>query len=118
MALFVLAVIGVVVAETWSDWRREKDNWALPEWVKGAALGGVLAVSLAAISTFATALIQDPGSEWQSAFESRLIWPEGGLLIVITAVIIVMTRKRKLPVMLLAAGVLFGALWLGLALIS
>ena len=41
VALFVLMVAALVVAQTWLDWRDTKKDWVVPEWVKGLALAGL-----------------------------------------------------------------------------
>ena len=118
MALFVLVIVGVVVGQTWYDWRKDKQNWVLPGWAKGAALGGVLAVTLAALTSFASAWMQDPASQWQDAFQPRLLLPEACLALVVGAAMFLMTRKKRVPWMLVIAGVILAAFWLGLTLSS
>ena len=116
MALFVLVLIGVVVAQTWFDWRDTKKARAVPEWAKGMALGGLLAVPLAAgAAVFSIWLRQDSG-EWADAFSSRAFWPE--LLVVLGAMgaLVVALRKRSLRFMLLLAGAVIVAFVLGLTL--
>jgi len=34
VALFVLILVGVVVAQTWLDWRTRKKSWVMPEWAR------------------------------------------------------------------------------------
>jgi hypothetical protein len=116
LALVVLLIVSVVVGQTWHDWRKSSRDWVLPDWAKGVALGGVLAVSLAAASAFASAWLQDPGSEWGSAFESRVFWPQVGLVVFAVAVVFLMARKRSLPWMLLIGGLVLCAFWIGMAL--
>ena len=52
MALFVLMVAALVVAQTWLDWRDAKKDWVVPEWAKGLALAGAVAASLTAAPSF------------------------------------------------------------------
>src|SRR5450755_3181810 len=63
VALFVLILVGVVVAQTWVDWRDTRKKWIVPNWAKGTALAGVIAVSLAAIASFASVWIQDSADQ-------------------------------------------------------
>ncbi len=35
VALFVLLIVGVVVAQTWLDWRDTAKKWVLPDWAQG-----------------------------------------------------------------------------------
>lgn len=116
MGLFILIIIGLVVAQTWHDWRKNSKSWALPQWVNGLALGGILAVSLAAVASFASGWIQNPPAQLGSALDSAVLWPQIGLVSVSTVVILLMARKRRLPWMLLLAGMILTAFWIGSAL--
>jgi hypothetical protein len=118
VALFVLIVVGVVVAGTWLDWRDTKKSWIAPDWAKGAALAGVIAVSLAAATSFASVWIQGPVSQWAAEFGSRLFWPELLFLLSMMGIIIFSVRKKRLRLLLLLAGVILGAFWLGMSLSS
>ena len=112
----VFLIVSVVVAQTWTDWRKSSGDWVLPEWAKGVALGGVAAVSLAALSTFASMWLQDPGSALGGAFESRVFWPQVGLLVFGVSLVFLMVRKRSLPWLLLIGGLVICAFWVGMAL--
>lgn len=117
MALFVLVLVGVVVAQTWLDWSDTRKNWVIPDWAKGTALGGVLAVSLAAVTSFVTVWIQDSNSPSGSELP-KLFWPELAFLLCMMGVIILSVRKkRKRLLFLLMAGV-FSAFWLVIKLFS
>ena len=67
MALFALILVGIVVAQTWLDWRDEKKSWVVPDWAKGIALGGVVAVSLAAATSTASVWLREGAGQWTSA---------------------------------------------------
>jgi hypothetical protein len=116
VALFVLLLVGVVVAQTWLDWRDAKKAWIIPEWAKGVALGGVIAVSIAASTSVATVWLREDAGQWADALSSRLFWPE--LLFVLSGmgIIVVAARKKWLRLMLLVAGVVVVAFWLGMTL--
>ena len=116
MAVFVLILVGLVVSLTWLDWRDTRKDWVIPDWAKGMALGGVLAASLAAASSFASIWLRDEAGQWPGALDSHLVWPEIALLICAMGAIIVATRKKRLHLALLIAGVLVAAFWLGLTL--
>jgi len=113
LGLFVLIIIALVVAQTWHDWRKNSKDLALPEWAKGLALGGVLAVSIAGLASFASAWIQDPTSHLGGMLESREFWPQVGLVAISATVILLMARKRRLPWILLLAGMILAAFWVG-----
>lgn len=116
MALFVLMVVGLVVTQTWLDWRDTKKGWIVPDWAKGTALAGVLAISLTAASSFASAWIQDPTNQIGSDFSVSHMWPELAFLFCVLGIIIFTVRKRRLRLMMLLTGVVVTAFWLGMAL--
>jgi hypothetical protein len=113
VALFVLILVGVVVAQTWIDWRDARKKWIVPDWAKGTALAGAVGASLAAIASFASVWIQDSASQSGPETMSKLFWPELAFLLCMMAVIVVSVRKKRLRLTLLLAGIVVGAFWLG-----
>ena len=118
MALFVLILVGVVVVQTWLDWRDTLKTWVFPNWAKGTALAGILAASLAAITSFASVLIQEPASQSGPETVSKLFWPELAFLVCMMGVIVVSVRKKRMRLMLLLVAMVCGAFWLGVMLSS
>ena len=59
MALFVMLIVGVVVVQTWLDWRDARKSWVLPDWAKGVALAGASGALLTAVTSSASFLMQD-----------------------------------------------------------
>jgi hypothetical protein len=118
VALFVLILVGVVVAQTWADWRDTKKRWVVPDWAKGTALAGVIAASLAALTSFASLWIQDAASPSASALPSQLFWPELAFLLCMMGVIVLSVRKKRLRLMLLLVTMVLGVFWLGVMLSS
>ena len=116
MALFVLVVAGVVVAQTWLDWRDAKKDWVVPEWAKGLALAGAIAASLTATISFASSWMQDSASASNSVFNARLFWPELGFLLCAMAAIVIALRKKRLRLMLILTAVLTAAFWIGMSI--
>jgi hypothetical protein len=114
LGLFVLIIVGVVVAQTWYDWRLSSKDLVLPEWAKGVALGSVLAVSMAAATSYAIGWMQDSAAQAADPAASHLLWPQLGLVAISGTVIFLMTRKRRLPWMLLLAGMILAAFWVGM----
>jgi len=114
VALFVLLLVGVVVAQTWYDWRETKQARTVPEWAKGMALGGLLSVPLAAAAAVFSIWLRQDSGELVGALSSRSFWPE--LLVVLAAmgVLVIAVRKKSLRFMLLLAGVVIAAFLLGL----
>lgn len=119
MALFVLFIVGVVVVQTWLDWRDARKNWVMPEWAKGVALAGALGALLTAATSSASFLMQDAAGEWNGGgFGSGLFWPELGFLLCGMAIIIFAVRKKRMRVLLALFVLLIAAFWLGMALSS
>jgi hypothetical protein len=118
VALFVVIVVGVVVAQTWLDWRDAKKTWIVPEWVKGTALAGMVAVSLTAATSFASVWLQDSARQWTSGIGSGLLWPQLGFLLCGMGILIATLRKKRLRLMLILTTLLTFAFWLGMSLSS
>ncbi|MFZ1974801.1 MAG: hypothetical protein WAU89_18280 [Candidatus Acidiferrales bacterium] len=116
MALFVVVVVGLVVAQTWFDWRDAKKGWVVPEWAKGMALACAVAALLTAASSFASFWLQDSASAASSPFNAHLFWPELGFLLCTMGAIIVAVRKKRLRLMLILTGVLTAAFWIGMTM--
>jgi hypothetical protein len=116
MALFVLVVVAVVIAQTWLDWRDAKKSWVVPEWAKGMALAGAVAASLAAVTSYASSWMQDAAAQSGSVFNARLFWPELGFLLCAMAVIVVAVRKKRLRLMLVLTAILTAAFWIGMTI--
>ena len=115
MALFVLAVVGLVVAQTWMDWRDAKKEWVVPEWAKGVALAGVVAISLTAATSYASFWIEDSAGQ---ASGPSLFWAELGIALCAMGVIVAAVHKKRLRIMLALAMLFAACLWLGIRLIS
>lgn len=116
MGFFVLFIVGIVVAQTWHDWKKNSKDWSLPEWARGLAIGGVIAVSIAAVSSFAMGWMTDSAGQLGNYLNSNMFWPQAGLVVISAAVILLMARKRRLPWMILLAGMVLAAFWVGIVL--
>jgi hypothetical protein len=116
VALFVIILLGVVVAQTWFDWREARKTWVVPEWAKGTALGAVIAVPLAAATTLASVWYRDDAGQWTDLFGSRLFWPEILFVVCAMGIIVFAARKKWMRLMLLVAGVLAAAFWVSMSL--
>lgn len=113
LGIFVLFIVGVVVAQTWHDWKKNSKDWVLPEWMRGVALGGVIAVSIAAVSSFAMGWITDPAAQSSNFLNSSML-PEIGLVAISATTILLMARKRRLPWLILLGGMVLAAFWVGI----
>jgi hypothetical protein len=119
VALFVLILVGLVVGQTWLDWREARKDWVIPEWAKGMALAGVIAVSLAAGTSFASVWLQDDAGQWTAGFGSRFFWLELVFLLFVLGMIVLAARKKRLRWLLVITGVVTAAaFWLGMNLLS
>jgi len=116
VALFVLLLVGVVVAQTWFDWRDTNKARVVPEWAKGMALGGLIAVPLAAAAAVFSIWIREDPAIAAGAFGSHISWPAIAFLVFAMTILVLAVRKKGLRFMLLLAGVVVAAFWLGLSL--
>jgi hypothetical protein len=116
VALLVSLLVGVVVLQTWLDWRDTTKARVVPEWAKGMALGGLIAVPLAAAAALVSIWIREDPAVAAGAFGSRVTWPEIAFLVFAMTVLVLAVRKKGLRFMLLLTGVVIAAFWLGLAL--
>ena len=114
LGFFALFIVGVVIAATWHDWKTNSKDWVLPEWMRGVAVGGVIAVTIAAVSSFAMGWITDPASQVGNLLDSRALWPEVGLVAISATTILVMARKQRLRWMILLIGMVLAAFWVGI----
>ena len=113
MALFVLAVIGIVITQTWVDWRETRKNSPIPSWAKGTAMASVVAISLASAASYASVWIEDSGQS-VSASAPRFFWPELGFLLCAMGVVILTARKKQIRWMFILTGIIVAAFWLGI----
>src|ERR1700730_14886948 len=115
MALFVLIVVGVVVAQTWLDWRDACKDGVLPEWAKGVALAAALGALLTAATSSASFLMQDAPGGWNGG-GCGLFWPDLGFFLCAMAVVIFAVRKKRMRVLLALSALLIAAFWVGMVL--
>jgi hypothetical protein len=118
VALFVLILVGVVVAQTWADWRDARKKLIFPDWAKGTALAAVVATSLTAVVSFTSVWIQDAASANGSAMPSKMFWPELAFLLCMMGAVVLSLRKKRLRLMLILVAMVLGAFWLGVMLSS
>jgi hypothetical protein len=116
VALFVLAIVAVVVAQTWMDWRDTNRKWVVPDWAKGMALAGAVAASLTGAASFASYWIGDAASEMNDPLSSGVFWPELAFAAFALGVIIYGLKTKRLKLMLILTGVLTVAFWMGMAM--
>ena len=116
MALFVLIIVGVVVAQTWTDWRDSLKSWHFPDWAKGVALGGTVGISIAALSSFASVWLRDSAAHLTGGFDSGYFWLELAFLLGTMGVIVLAARRKRLRIALLIALALAAVVWLGMVL--
>jgi hypothetical protein len=115
VALFVLVVIGLVVAQTWLDWRDTNRRWVVPDWAKGLALAAVAVISLTSATSFASSLLQGEAGSWSSQLDSRRLWFELGFLVSTMGLIVLGARKKRLRLALFVAGIVAAIIcWVGI----
>ncbi|MGB7023978.1 MAG: hypothetical protein WBD73_09285 [Candidatus Acidiferrales bacterium] len=116
MALFVVLIVALVIGQTLWDWRDTKRGSAPPYWVGGLALAGLLAATISGANSMGSVLYQHTVGELQSGSGSGMFWGEAAFLLCGLGLIVVALRKKSARTLLLVAGVLSFALWLGISL--
>jgi hypothetical protein len=116
VALFVLIVVGLVVAQTWLDWRDSIKGWVVPDWAKGIALGGIIAVSLAATASYASVWLRDTAAPWTGGFVSWRFGMELGFMLAMMGLIVLASRRKHARVVLFILCLIAAVLWLGMVL--
>lgn len=116
MAFFVVLAVALVIGQTLWDWRDAKRGSAPPYWVGGLALAGLLAATLSGANSMGSVLYQHTVGELQSGSGSGMFWAEAAFLLCGLGVIVAAVRKKSVRTLLLVAGVLSFALWLGISL--
>lgn len=117
MAVFVVLILALVIGQTWWDWRDVQRTSRLPQWASGLAVAGMVASALAgATSSMGAMFYQHTVSELQSGFGAGMFWAESAFLLCGMGVIVAAVRKKSVRSLLLVAGVLSFAVWLGISL--
>jgi len=80
------------------------------------ALGGLIAVPLAAAAAVFSIWIREDPAIAAGAFGSHISWPAIAFLLFAMTILVLAVRKKGLRFMLLLAGVVVAAFWLGLSL--
>ncbi len=115
MALFVIVVIGLVVAQTWRDWRDTKRNWVVPDWAKGLALAAVAAISLTSATSFASSVLAGEAGNWTADLSSRQAWFEMGFVVCTMGLIVLGAHKKRLRLAIFMAGIAAAIIcWVGM----
>jgi hypothetical protein len=115
VALFVLVVLGLVVSQTWLDWRETERNWVVPDWAKGLALAAVAAISLASATSFASSWLLGETDTWSSELTSRRLWFQLGFVVCTMGLIVVGAHKKRLRLALFMAGIAAAIIcWVGM----
>jgi hypothetical protein len=117
VALVAIVIVALIVGQTWSDWRRDRRGWMLPQWASGLALAALIATPLTATACFASIWYQDSLGLGTSSLDTWF-WLEMGFALSAMGIVIAATRKKQLRVLLLLSAVLTAALWAGLTLFS
>jgi len=114
----VIVIVALVMGQTWWDWRDVQRKSPLPRWVGGVALAGILAAGFSGAASMGSMFYQHTVGELRSGFGSSTFWPEAAFLLCGMGVIVASVRKKSVRSLLLVAGVMAFAFWLGIALYS
>lgn len=115
MALFVVFVLGLVVSQVFSDWRRTHHGFALAGRDGGLAVGAVFA---AAMATGISLFEQKTAGEWPIHNGSSFFWPQVIFTLVTMGIVAFAIRKKRAPVIIALAAILSVVLCLSLALLT
>lgn len=116
MALFVVLIVALVIGQTLWDWRDARRGPAPPYWIGGLAIAGLLAATLSGANSMGSVLYEHTVGELQAGSGAGMFWAEAAFLFCGLGVIVVAVRKKSARSLLLVAGVLSFALWLGISL--
>lgn len=116
MALLIVSIVALVGGLTWWDWREVQRREALPDWAAGAALAGMVGAALMAVEAIGSALYSGTVSELRMGLGSGMFLPQLFFLTIGLGVILLAVRKKSARMLLLLAGILMVALWLGFTL--
>ena len=116
MALFILLIVALVAGLTWWDWREVQRREALPDWANGAALAGMVGAALMGITSMGSALYARTVGELRTGLGFGMFLPQLVFLAIGLGVILLAVRKKSARTLLLLAGILIVALWLGITL--
>jgi hypothetical protein len=114
VAIFIVLVVVLIVGQTWVDWRDTQRKSTVPSWARGVALGGLFAIGLTAVTSFASAAYEATLSGWNARLSAHLFWPETVFVILAIGVIVIALRKKRLGVVFALAGLLAAAIALSL----
>ena len=114
MALFVLLLVGIVVTQTWLDWRDTRQGSPLPDWAKGLALASMVAITFASAANYATAWVE--GEQTSASGASHLLWPQLAFVLCAMGVIVAAVRKKRLRWLFVLSGIVIAAFWAGMTL--
>jgi len=117
VALLVLLIVGVVVSQTWIEWRDARRGWHVPEWASGLGLAALVATPLTATASFASMWYQDSLGLLGRGIGSWF-WFEMGFALCAMGIVVAATRRKRLRTLMVIAGILTVGLWIGLALSS
>jgi hypothetical protein len=115
VALFVLLLVGLVVAQTWLDWRDTRSRFRIPDWGKGMALASVVAILLASIASYASLWMEGSAQSATNA-DSQAFWPEAGLLLFAIPMIIAAARMKRRRSIFVLGVVIVAAFLVGIRL--
>jgi hypothetical protein len=117
VALLVLLIVGVVVSQTWIEWRDTRRGRHIPEWASGLGLAALVATPLTATASFASMWYQDSLGLLGRGI-GAWFWFEMGFALCAMGIVVAATRRKRLRTLMVIAGVLTVGLWIGLALSS
>jgi len=117
VALLILFVVILVVAQTWMDWRTTILRSPIPEWASGLAIAALVSTPLAASASFASIWYQDSLGLAGTGI-SAWFWFEAGFALCAMGIVVAATRKKRLRTLLVLSAMLTIALWFSLTFLA
>lgn len=116
MAILLFIVVAIVIGQTWMDWRDAENRTPFPAWASGLAMAALLAGALTTATSLASIFYRSSVDQLAGTFGSGLFWPELGFLLCAMGILLAVMRKKRARTLLMLAGLLTAAFWIGLAL--
>jgi len=96
MALFAVLIVGMVLAQTWYDWRDAHHRFAWPRWAGGLALGGFLAAGFSAAIPLAVSLLgQKNAGERAGSLGSGFLWLQIPFVLAAMGIVVFAVRRKR-----------------------
>ncbi len=96
MALFPVLIVGMVLAQTWWDWREAHHRFAWPRWAGTLVFGSFFAAAFSAAIPLAVSLFgRKNASEGAGSFGSGLLWLQIAFVLAAMSIVVFAVRRKR-----------------------